>query len=197
MTSGSPRSPRWAPRAWPRRCPASPAALVARAPEVGGGILRGQTALAAEPRYAPKEGTEGQAFKEGLDAALPPTAFGIGARTGETGGYAVIREAVRARYADPSAPPPATPAASSTRSRLQRAVDDVTGGVLNHNGQLGRSRQRAACPRRNSMPCCSASPTPTSPAYARSAGHADHRSEYLRGGAKLETIGDGRLPRAC
>lgn len=163
--------------------------LMPRDPEVANGILRGGTALAAEPRYAPKEGTEGAAFKEGLDAALPASAFGPAARTGETGGYAILREAVRSRYADLAATVGDASGKLDER-RLQRAVDDVTGGVLTHNGSALIAPTRGTS--QAQFDAVMFGITSNDLAGVQTLSGSPVTPEYLRGSAKLETIGDGR-----
>lgn len=158
-------------------------------PDVATGIFRGTAALAAEPRYAPKEGTEGQAFREGLDSALPPTAFGGASRTGETGAYAVLREAVRARYADLSA----TVGDTSGRldeNRLDRAVSDVTGGMLTHNGAAVVAPERGMS--QANFDGILAALTDADLAGVATTSGTPVTADYLRSSASLEAAGQGR-----
>lgn len=103
-------------------------------PLVADGILKGRRAMEAEPRLVPKSGAEGDAFGAALSAAMPVSAFSPAALTGETRAYAVMSDAVRSRYAQLAAIEGDVSGKTNER-RLRRAVDEVTGGVLTHNGR--------------------------------------------------------------
>lgn len=107
-------------------------ALYPQNPDVSESIVRGQNAIKADERNNPeKEGEGKEAFRTALDKALPPGAFTLAGRTNPAGGYATMRAAVVARYADLSAQ---ANDRSWSEKRLQQAVTDVTGGILRHNG---------------------------------------------------------------
>ena len=107
--------------------------LAKDAPDIAASIVRGRDALTAEPRFVPHKDSEAQAFTEALDAALPASAFSIGHRVDEREAYATMRGAVRARYADLSAASGDTSGVLK-RERLDRAVQEVTGGTVRQNG---------------------------------------------------------------
>ena len=88
------------------------------------GILK-----AFEPKAGGIEG-----FDVEFPAMLPPTAFGSEGRTSPTGNYATIARMVQARYAYLSANDPKAGTTFSA-DRLQQAVNDVTGGTVEHNGK--------------------------------------------------------------
>jgi hypothetical protein len=88
------------------------------------GILK-----AFEPKGGGAEG-----FDVEFSSMLPATAFGSEGRTNPTGNYATIARMVQARYAylainDPKA------GTTFSAERLQTAVNDVTGGIVEHNGK--------------------------------------------------------------
>ncbi|QIB35807.1 hypothetical protein [Ancylobacter pratisalsi] len=154
-----------------------------------GGLMPADPDVAAEPRYAPKAGTEGEAFREGLDKALPATAFGSNSRTGETGPYAVLREAVRARYADLSATVGDT-TGRLDENRLQRAVEDISGGVLSHSGSPLIAPERGMSQR--DFDGILSGITEADLAGVSTLSGSAVTPEYLRNSASLETIGQGR-----
>jgi hypothetical protein len=88
------------------------------------GILK-----AFEPKAGGAEG-----FDAELPGMLPPTAFGSEGRLSPSGNYAVTARMIQARYAYLAA---LDPKAGTTFSaeRLQTAVNDVTGGTVEHNGK--------------------------------------------------------------
>lgn len=96
-------------------------------PEVAGSVLRGMELLQQEPRLAPKED---DAYDRQTDRRLPLNAFSpsvAGAARAD------MLNAARARYADLSAQAGDTSGALKP-DRLTQAVEDVTGGVVEHNG---------------------------------------------------------------
>ncbi len=121
--------------------------LIHDAPEIAQSIFRGQQAIKADKGYLPSGDSEKRIFSDDLDQRLPAGAFSLASRTDPTGAYAVMRGAVQARYADLSAQAADTTGKLDS-NRLQQAVDDVTGGVLNFNGgsliapQRGMSQPR-------------------------------------------------------
>lgn len=108
-------------------------ALYGQAPDVAASILRGQHAMEVDDRNNPaKEGEGKERFNGEMDKALPQGAFSLAGRTDPSGPYATMRAAAIARYADLTAQEGGKKDFSSTR--LQAAVNDVTGGILDHNG---------------------------------------------------------------
>lgn len=163
--------------------------LAKDAPDIAASIVRGRDALTAEPRFVPHKDSEAQAFTEALDAALPASAFSIGHRVDEREAYATMRGAVRARYADLSA------AASDTsgvlkRERLDRAVQEVTGGTVHQNGAtvlapkrgMDQSTFDAILLGLSDADLAGASTTSGKPVTA----------QYLRDSATLESFAPGR-----
>lgn len=107
-------------------------ALYSQDPNLAESILRGQRAMQTDPRFnAVKEDKTG--FNEAFDKMLPAAAFSAAARTNPSGAWATLRAATLARYADLTAADP-NAGKDFNEARLQRAVNDVTGGVVVHNG---------------------------------------------------------------
>jgi hypothetical protein len=108
------------------RAAAAAGALVPNNPEAAEGILRGQQLLKENPLLAPKKDETNTAS---IDNLLPPTAFGPtmeGARQS-------LLDAATARYADLANQVGDTSGTLSTE-RMQQAINEVTGGVLDMNG---------------------------------------------------------------
>jgi hypothetical protein len=108
------------------------AGLYAQAPEIAGSILQGIDAENSEKRYVP-QGPNRLGYQTSKDQYLPIAAFNVAARTDPKGPVASMQDAVDARYAFLSAQAKDLSGASNS-TRLKQAVDDVTGGVLSHNG---------------------------------------------------------------
>lgn len=107
--------------------------MMKEAPEVASSIIRGQAAIKMDNGYLPSKGAEATAFEQKFDEHVPASIFSLAARTDASGPYAVAQGMVRARYADLSAQAGDTKG-KLDNDRLTRAVDDVTGGILDHNG---------------------------------------------------------------
>jgi tail lysozyme len=107
--------------------------MMATNPTVAASIFRGQAAIAVDKGYLPTKGTEATAFDQKFSEAIPASTFSLAARTDPAGPFAVASGMVKARYADLSAQSADT-TGKLNPERLQRAVDDVTGGILEHNG---------------------------------------------------------------
>jgi hypothetical protein len=112
---------------------AAAGSMMATDPAVAASIFRGQNAIAVDKGYLPAKGTEAVAFDEEFGKRLPVSTFSLASRTDPAGPLAVAQGMVKARYADLSAQSSDTSGKLDT-ARLQKAVDDVTGGVLEHNG---------------------------------------------------------------
>jgi hypothetical protein len=106
--------------------------MMTAAPDVGASIIRGQAAIDMKKGYLP-EGTDAKALEQEFDKHIPASTFGLAARTDASGPYAVAQGLVKARYADLSAQSADTTGKLNT-DRLGQAVNDVTGGILDHNG---------------------------------------------------------------
>lgn len=108
--------------------------LSEQAPDVAESIIQGQNAIKADPKFVPSAGQDKLAYETQKTKALPLTAFNKAARMDPNGPYAAMSAAVDARYAYLSA---TSGDASGTANpkRLDQAVNDVTGGLVSHNGQ--------------------------------------------------------------
>ncbi|MFG1331133.1 hypothetical protein V5F41_07745 [Xanthobacter autotrophicus] len=158
-------------------------------PDVAAGIVRGRDALAAEPRFVPHKDSEAQAFTEALDSALPASAFSIGHRVDEREAYATMRGAARARYADLSA------AAGDTsgvlkRERLERAVEEVTGGTVRQNGATILAPKRGMD--QSTFDGILLGLTDADLAGASTTSGKPVTAQYLRDSATLESFAPGR-----
>jgi hypothetical protein len=107
--------------------------MMRAAPDVGASVIRGQAAIAADKGYAPAKGAEAAAFDQKFNEHLPASTFSLAARTDASGPYAVAQGMVKARYADLSAQAADT-SGKLNQDRLTQSVNDVTGGILDHNG---------------------------------------------------------------
>lgn len=108
------------------RMTAAAGALVAENPEVAEGILRGRNLLRENPGLAPKKTDDNRAS---IDEMLPPTAF---APSLEASRQSLI-EAATARYADLANQSGDTSGELSSE-RMQQAITEVTGGLVDMNG---------------------------------------------------------------
>lgn len=159
------------------------------APDVAGSIIRGQAAIAMDKGYVPSKGSEATAFDQNFDKAVPASTFGLAARTDASGPYAVGLGMVKARYADLSAQSADTTGKFNS-DRMTQAVNDVTGGVLDHNGG------KLIAPVRG-MPQAIFDRTMAGISDNDLAGVTSLHGEnidanYLRNNATLESVGDGR-----
>jgi hypothetical protein len=96
-------------------------------------IIRGQSALKIKDAFNPMKDGHASNTSAALDRYLPSGAFSLPARTNPLGQFAVMRGAVLARVADLAATDPNFKGEFSD-SLIQRAVNDVTGGIVTHNG---------------------------------------------------------------
>jgi hypothetical protein len=107
--------------------------MMKAAPDVAASIIRGQQAAKTNPEFMPKGSGEEAALATEMDRRLPVSTFSLAARTDASGPYAVAQGMIKARYADLSAQS-ADASGKLNTDRLQQATDDVTGGILDHNG---------------------------------------------------------------
>jgi hypothetical protein len=168
---------------------AAAGSMMATDPAVAASIFRGQSAIAIDKGYLPAKGTEANALDEEFSKRLPASTFSLAARTDPAGPLAVAQGMIKARYADLSAQSADTTGKLDT-SRLQKAVDDVTGGVLEHNGG------KLIAPARG-MPQAAFDRVmygiKDSDLQGVSTLHGEPISaDYLRSNATLESVGDGR-----
>lgn len=108
------------------RAAATAGALVGENPAVAEGILRGQMLLKENPNFAPKK-TDDNALA--VDEKLPIQAFAAGQEVSRQ----FLLESATARYADLSNQAGDT-SAEFNDTRMQQAIDEVTGGVVDMNG---------------------------------------------------------------
>lgn len=163
--------------------------MMRQAPDVASSIMRGQQAIAIDKGYFPEKGPEYAAFEQGFDKAVPASTFSLAARTDPAGPYGVAQGMVKARYADLSAQAADT-SGKLNPDRLTQAVDDVTGGVLDHNGGKLIAPQRG-------MPQATfdkvmAGITDNDLAGVSTLAGEPVGANYLRNNATLESVGDGR-----
>lgn len=160
--------------------------LYRQAPDIAASIFRGQTAMKVDDRLNP---TNDKSFGDELDKVLPQGAFSLAGRTDPQGPYATMRGAITARYADLTAQDPNGKKDFST-ARLKQATDDVTGGVLTHNGSNFIAPQRG-------MPQAQFDKVlwgvrDQDLAGVTSLAGQPITADYLRSTAQLESYGDGR-----
>lgn len=165
--------------------------LLPTAPDVSRGIFNGQQAMKVDKRYDPMEGSPGakDKFNGEIDKRLPVTAFGLQGRSDPLGPYETMRNAVRAQYANLSA------IAGDTKgdldnTRLQKAVDDVTGGVLSHNGGSFIAPRRGMS--QGQFDAIMGGISDADLTGVTTLAGEPITAGYLRAQARLETIGDGR-----
>lgn len=168
---------------------AAAGSMMAVAPDIGASIFRGQNAIDVDKGYVPSKGAETTAFEEELTKRIPAGTFSLAARTDPAGPLAVAQGMVKARYADLSAQSADT-SGKLNPDRLQKAVDDVTGGILEHNGG------NLIAPKRG-MPQAVFDRVMTGLSDSDLQGVTTPHGEpvsaaYLTGQATLESVGDGR-----
>lgn len=164
-------------------------AMAGQDPAIGESILRGQGAMKAKDTFNPMKGGNKDDATAALDKYLPAGAFSLAARTDPQGAYATMRGAVLARAADLAATDPNFKG-EFPDSMIQRAVNDVTGGVVTHNGGYLIAPARGITQRGFD---------------ARMGGLADGdlqgvmtqngtaiTADYVRNNAQLESLSDGR-----
>lgn len=108
------------------RAAATAGALAPLNPAAAEGILRGQILLKENPNLAPKKTDDNRAS---IDEMLPTTAMA----PGYEGSRQFLLESATARYADLSQQSGDT-SGDLSADRMQQAVTEVTGGVLDMNG---------------------------------------------------------------
>lgn len=111
-------------------------ALYAQAPDVAGRIILGQHAMLADPRRNDplhELNVDRHKFDAAIDKVIPPSAFSLEARSDPKGAYVTMRNATIANYAGMTASDPSADR-SFNEARLKQAADEVTGGMLTHNG---------------------------------------------------------------
>lgn len=164
------------------------AGLYSQAPEVAGSILQGIDAQKTDEKYVPV-GTNRQTYDTSRASYLPAAAFNVASRTDPRGSYASMQDAVDARYAFLSAQAKDVSGNLNT-SRLKQAVDDVTGGVLTHNGSAviapARGMTQAA------FDGVLLGLTDADLAGAMTTSGKPITADFLRGSTRLQAVADGR-----
>lgn len=163
--------------------------LLPEAPEVAVSILHGVGAQEADKRFLPTAGAHAQTYQTAKDTALPVAAFNLAARNSPTGGFAVMSSAVDARYAALSAQAGDT-SATLNPQRLTKAAEDITGGILIHNGAPLIAPSRGMSQR--SFDGIMAGVTDADVAGMRTGNGAPITADYLRSSAKLHSLSSGR-----
>jgi hypothetical protein len=165
------------------------AGLYGAAPEIAGSILQGIDAQNTESRYVPTAEANKLAYQTTKDQYLPIAAFNVAARVDPKGPVAAMQDGIDARYAFLSAQAKDTSGVVD-RNRLQRAVDDVTGGVLWHNGAPVIAPARGMT--QSYFDGVLWGLTDQDLAHAQTTSGKKIDADYLRGSAKLMTRSDGQ-----
>ncbi|MBR0700176.1 transglycosylase SLT domain-containing protein [Bradyrhizobium diazoefficiens] len=164
------------------------AGLYSQAPEVAGSILQGVDAQKTDEKYVPT-GTNRQTYDSSRASYLPAAAFNVASRTDPRGSYASMQDAIDARYAFLSAQAKDV-SGNLNSSRLKQAVDDVTGGVLTHNGSAviapARGMTQAA------FDGVLLGLTDADMAGAMTTSGKPITADFLRGSTRLQAVADGR-----
>jgi muramidase (phage lysozyme) len=158
-------------------------------PAVGESIIRGQGALKLKDAYNPMKDGNKENSSAAIDKYFPAGAFTLAARTDPQGAYAVMRGAIVARVADIAATDPNFDG-KFTDAMFERAANDVTGGVVRHNGgslispargmtQRGFDAKMAGLTDGDVQGVMTQSGTPIT-------------ADYVRNNAQLESLSDGR-----
>jgi hypothetical protein len=167
---------------------AAAGSLLRSAPDIATSIFRGQQAMKADKKWDPTAEPGGKAsFDDDLGKALPASIFPLHARTDPTGPYATMGAMVRARYADLSAQVGDT---KYSAERVKQAVEDVTGGVLYHNGGALIAPARGMT--QGQFDGVMAGVTDKDLAGVSTLNGAPVTADYLRNSATLQSAGDGR-----
>lgn len=161
------------------------AGLFAQSPDIAASILRGASGV---DQYVPSSGAAKQSYDTQRATALPPAIFTTAGRLDENGPYAAMSAAIDARYAYLSAQ--ANDASKNlSASRLKQAADDVTGGVLYHNGSPLVAPVRGMGQRE--LDGIVYGLTDKDMTGAQTSGGQKITADYLRSSAKLRSRADG------
>ncbi len=165
------------------------AGLYSQAPEIAATILQGIDAQKAEGRYVPDAGANKLSYQTSKDTYLPAAAFNVAARADPKGPLASMQDAIDARYAFLSAQAKDVSGAPNS-SRLKQAVDDVTGGILSHNGAPLIAPARGMTQKEFDGVLWGV--TDADLAGAQTTGGKAIDAGYLRSAAKLQARSDGQ-----
>lgn len=168
---------------------AAAGSMMRDASEVAQSILRGQQAIKADKGFLPTGRGEAAPFAQELEKRLPAAAFSLAGRTTDNGPFEVARGMVKARYADLSAQAADT-SGKTNNERLQQAVEDVTGGILSHNGSTLIAPARGM--KQGQFDGVLDGINENDMAGVTTLNGAAVSPDYLRNSAQLESIGSGR-----
>ncbi len=106
-------------------------------PKVASSIFAGEAKLKIDPRLIPQKATELGHIKIGdwddeMDKRMPATIFNDTDRSNPQGKYATFKQAIKYRYADLADLDNHDVSGELKEDRLQRAINDVTGGIVTH-----------------------------------------------------------------
>lgn len=167
---------------------AAAGSLMKEAPEIAQSIFHGQGLIASDKRFDPEgEGQQKVTFNNDMDAALPPSLFTKLDRESQTGGYATTMNMVKARYADLTEQ---TGKFEYSGARLKQAADEVTGGVLDHNGGSLIAPARGMTQLQFDQTL--AGVTSNDLRGAMTLKGQPVTADYVRSSGKLESAGDGK-----
>jgi hypothetical protein len=166
--------------------------LLKDAPEVGASILTGlhaQDDKEVYSRLVPSAGAGAKTYQAAKDTVLPIAAFNLPARTNPTGAYAVMSSAIDARYAALSAQAGDT-SGNMDRKRLERAAEDITGGIVYQGGAPLITPARGMSQKQ--FDDTMAGITDADMAGVTTGKGAPITADYLRNSAKLHSLSTGR-----
>lgn len=164
-------------------------ALLPQDRDVAAGILTGLKAQDTDTRYVPSADALKKQYQTAKDTALPVAAFNVASRTNPNGSFAVMSSAVDALYAARSAQAGDVSGALDS-GRLKKAVDDVTGGILYHNGAPIIAPARGMSQRQ--FETTMAGITDADMKGVTTDNGRQITPDYLRNSAKLHALADGR-----
>lgn len=164
------------------------AGLYSQAPDIASSILQGIDAQKTDDKYVPT-GVNKTTYDTSRASYLPAGAFNVASRTDPRGPYASMQDAIDARYAFLSAQSKDASGNLNT-SRLKQATDDVTGGVLSHNGSPVIAPARGMTQSQFDGVLWGVTDQDLAQAQTTSGKKID--ADYLRSGAKLQSRADGQ-----
>jgi len=158
-------------------------------PAIGESIIRGQSALKLKDAYNPMKDGNKDETTAAIDKYMPAGAFTLAARTDPQGAYAVMRGAVVARVADLAATNPNFDGKFGD-AIFQRAVNDVTGGIVKHNG--GSLIAPARGMNQRGFDAKMGGLTDGDLQGVQTQNGTQITADYVRNNAQLESLSDGR-----
>lgn len=165
------------------------ASLLRQAPEVAAGILHGQSAMQTNDNFVPNKGPNAAIYTTAKAQLFPITAFNLASRGNPTGSYSTTDTAIDARYASLSAQA-GDVSGNYNSARLKQAVEEVTGGILYHNGAPIIAPYRGA--EQRNLDGVMAGIKDEDLAGMTTGSGKPISADYLRTSTKLHAIADGR-----